>query len=249
MPCPALYPILRYPNLLNTLPFTLPYPSLPYLYPTLYLTLPIPYPIPNLPYSTLYPSYPIPYPTLPFAILYPVPLYPTLLYRTLLYPTLPNLIPNSTQYPYTLPYYTVPYSTLPYPTLYPTLYPTYPLPYTPPLTLHPIYPVPYSTLYRACLTKPVAVELCCHATALIVFPLVGSCLSFCSFLRPSVAWNLHQSFRKFLKGCIYQQLHVLIRIHIWILVTLEGSQDPRAHAREKKRVFMPKAQGFHHVDL
>ena len=98
-----------------------------------------------------YPTIPYPTPTLP----YPFPLTPTLPYPTLPYPTPFHL---------TLPYFTLPYPfpltpTLPYPSLScPTL--PYPL-------LLPLPSYPYPTLPFLHITKPVTVELCCHATALI----------------------------------------------------------------------------------
>ena len=135
------YPTLPYP--------TLPYPTLPYPTPFhLPLPLPYPYPILPLPNPTTHPI--LPYPTLPLST------YP---YHTLPYP-LPSPYPTPFHLP--LPYPTLPYPTLPYPTLpYPTLpYPTLPTPCSCP------YP---PTLPYLHITKPVAVELCCHATALIVY--------------------------------------------------------------------------------
>ena len=106
---------------------------------------------------------------------YPYPSYPTLPCPALPYPTLPPLFPTPDlpcpalpyphQYPSTLPYLTP--TLLPYPAPTPPLsYPTVPnptLPYpTPPL------PLPYPLrIQHINITKPVAVELRCHATALI----------------------------------------------------------------------------------
>ena len=117
--------------------------SLPYFtlpYPT---TFHLPLPCPTLPYPTL-PFSTYPYPTLPptLTLPYPFPLTPTLLY-----PTLPYPFPLTPTLPYPLP--------SPYPTLCPCPAPT-PCPCPTPL--------PYLHI-----TKPVAVELCCHATALILY--------------------------------------------------------------------------------
>ena len=103
-------------------------------------------------HTTPHPTHP-PHPTLP---------YPTLPYPTLPYPTLPYPI---------LSYPTLPYPTQPYP--YPTLtLPPYSYPYTDPTLLQPIqllphHTTPYPKFEHMHITKTVAVELCCHATALI----------------------------------------------------------------------------------
>ena len=110
----------------------------------------------------------VPYPTQPFPTLprpappRPAPPRPA---PPRPYPTLP--------YP-TLPYPTLPYPTLPYPTLpYPTLpYPTHPTPNlrdpTPPHPTPPYQPYPTLKEFKHMhITKPAAVELRCHATALI----------------------------------------------------------------------------------
>ena len=111
---------------------------------------PLPLPLP-LPYLHPYPTntLPYPYPTLPFP--YPTPNLP--------YPTLP--------YPYPpLPY---PYPTLPYP--YPNPYPTHPTP--------PYQPSPTLKEFKHVhITKPVAVELRCHATALINRIIIQQCSKF-----------------------------------------------------------------------
>ena len=152
LPNPTLpYHTQPYPTLpYHTLPYhTLPYPTLPlHTYPT-YPTLPIPLlPYPALPYPTL-PIPPLTYHTLTLALTLPPPIA---LYPTLPYPTLP--------YP-TLHYPTRPYPTLPYPTLpYPT---------------EPYYPLRIKHVH---ITKQVAVELRCYATALITcLPAADGCWS------------------------------------------------------------------------
>ena len=130
---------------------TLPYPILPLPYPTLqYHTLPYPFPLtPTLPLSTY------PYPTLPyFTLPYPTPFH-------LPYPTLPL-----STYSYPTPFH-LPYPTLPYPL--PPALPCPALPYPTPCSCpYPPTHTPTPTLPYLHIAKPVAVELCCHATTLIV---------------------------------------------------------------------------------
>ena len=115
----------------------------------------------------------MPYPS-PFHLSLPNPTpfpYPTILHLTLPYPflltpTLPYPTLSLSTYP-TLLYHTKPYltPTLPYPLPYHTLS-TYPYINLCPL---PAVPRPYPShcsLSYLHITKPVAVELCCHATAL-----------------------------------------------------------------------------------
>ena len=134
---------------------------------------------PKVPYPNPTPTPPHPTPTLP----YPTPPYCTLPYSYLPFPTLPHPYPTllhpyppALPLPYLypdhtlpLPYPTPPISSYPYPTSTPTI-PSYPYP-TPTLP-NPALPLPYPTLLefnQMHITKPVAVELRCHATALIFY--------------------------------------------------------------------------------
>ena len=121
-------------------------------------TLPKPHPCPTPPH---------PYPT-------PTPPYRTLPYTYLPFSSLPHPYPPTLPLPYLSPDHTLPYSThtlLPLPYLYPN-HTLLPLPHPYPTLPNPALPLPYPTLLefnQMHITKPVAVELRCHATALIFY--------------------------------------------------------------------------------
>ena len=121
------------------------------------------------------PSYPTP---IPPTLTYPYPSYPALPHPTLPYPTY-TLLPSHT------PTHTLlPYPTLPYPHPYP--YPTLPLPLP--------YPLRIQTWH---ITKTVAVELHCHATALndVCYSIAMSLLFMgCRFTFYSLFMDIQNSF-------------------------------------------------------